>query len=198
MGDTEPGDVGGGGLDNLEDGDIFGEQQTPKLEISGGESSTEEPSIITLDPGSEPMSPDNEDGDEDDLFGASSSNSGNTPEKKAALPDDDVDIFGEKDEDVGNIFEEPNSTSKNVVPEKTVISEEAEEEAGGDKFDIDIKLSDPVKVGDGMSAYMAYSVTTQTSLNTFRRKEFSVKRRFSDFLGLHERLSEKHAGNVLF
>jgi len=51
-----------------------------------------------------------------------------------------------------------------------------------------------MKVGDGMSAYMAYSVTTQTSIPSFRRSEFAVKRRFSDFLGLHERLSEKHAG----
>ena len=62
----------------------------------------------------------------------------------------------------------------------------------GDTFDINIKISDPIKVGDGMSAYMAYSVTTQTSISTFRSAEFSVKRRFSDFLGLHERLSEKH------
>lgn len=29
----------------------------------------------------------------------------------------------------------------------------------------------------------------------FRSKQFSVKRRFSDFLGLYEKLSEKHAQN---
>lgn len=29
----------------------------------------------------------------------------------------------------------------------------------------------------------------------FRNKQFSVKRRFSDFLGLYEKLSEKHAQN---
>ena len=43
-----------------------------------------------------------------------------------------------------------------------------------------------------MSAYMAYSVTTSTSLSQFKSSEFSVKRRFSDFLGLFERLNEKH------
>jgi len=49
-----------------------------------------------------------------------------------------------------------------------------------------------MKVGDGMSAYMAYLVTTTTTLKTFKSTEFSVKRRFSDFLGLFERLNEKH------
>uniref|UniRef100_A0A8C4KMJ7 Sorting nexin-1 n=1 Tax=Dromaius novaehollandiae TaxID=8790 RepID=A0A8C4KMJ7_DRONO len=35
----------------------------------------------------------------------------------------------------------------------------------------------------------------ETSLPMFRSKHFSVKRRFSDFLGLYEKLSEKHAQN---
>uniref|UniRef100_A0A671EPU7 Sorting nexin-1 n=1 Tax=Rhinolophus ferrumequinum TaxID=59479 RepID=A0A671EPU7_RHIFE len=49
--------------------------------------------------------------------------------------------------------------------------------------------------GDGMNAYVAYKVTTQTSLPMFRSKQFAVKRRFSDFLGLYEKLSEKHSQN---
>uniref|UniRef100_A0A2R9ANW2 Sorting nexin-1 n=1 Tax=Pan paniscus TaxID=9597 RepID=A0A2R9ANW2_PANPA len=49
--------------------------------------------------------------------------------------------------------------------------------------------------GDGMNAYVAYKVTTQTSLPLFRSKQFAVKRRFSDFLGLYEKLSEKHSQN---
>ena len=32
----------------------------------------------------------------------------------------------------------------------------------------------------------------QTSLSHFKSGEFSVKRRFSDFLGLFERLNDKH------
>ncbi|XP_010172055.2 sorting nexin-1 [Antrostomus carolinensis] len=46
-----------------------------------------------------------------------------------------------------------------------------------------------------MNAYVAYKVSTQTSMPMFRSKQFSVKRRFSDFLGLYEKLSEKHAQN---
>ena len=69
--------------------------------------------------------------------------------------------------------------------------EELEEEAGGDAF-IEVSLAEPHKVGDGMSSYLAYKVTTRTNLNYFRREDFSVTRRFSDFLGLHEKLSEKY------
>lgn len=69
--------------------------------------------------------------------------------------------------------------------------EEAEEELGGDVF-IEVSLAEPHKVGDGISSYLAYKVTTRTNLNYFKREDFSVSRRFSDFLGLHEKLSEKH------
>ncbi|MEE6519264.1 hypothetical protein FKM82_030922, partial [Ascaphus truei] len=48
---------------------------------------------------------------------------------------------------------------------------------------------------DGMNAYVAYQVYTQTSLAMFRSKRFTVRRRFSDFLGLYEKLSEKHSLN---
>lgn len=46
-----------------------------------------------------------------------------------------------------------------------------------------------------MNAYMAYKVSTQTTLPMFRNKSFTVRRRFSDFLGLYEKLSEKHSAN---
>lgn len=53
-------------------------------------------------------------------------------------------------------------------------------------------MSDPAKVGDGMGAYIAYTVTTKTSMPSFKNPESSVKRRFSDFLGLGQRISEKY------
>ncbi|XP_027707836.1 sorting nexin-1 isoform X1 [Vombatus ursinus] len=74
-------------------------------------------------------------------------------------------------------------------------SEELEEEEQEDQFDLTVSITDPEKIGDGMNAYVAYKVTTQTSLPMFRSKQFSVKRRFSDFLGLYEKLSEKHSQN---
>ena len=40
---------------------------------------------------------------------------------------------------------------------------------------------------------MAYRVFTRTNMKPFKNCEFGVMRRFSDFLGLHEKLSEKYA-----
>jgi len=67
-----------------------------------------------------------------------------------------------------------------------------------DKF-LDISLSDPTKVGDGMGSYMVYKLTTKTNYPAFKSAEFSTNRRFSDFLSLYEKLKEKHlaAGRIL-
>ncbi|KAM9854209.1 sorting nexin-1a isoform 2-T2 [Aulostomus maculatus] len=75
------------------------------------------------------------------------------------------------------------------------VLEKEEEEELEDKFDISVSVTDPEKIGDGMNAYMAYRVSTQTSLSMFRNKTFTVRRRFSDFLGLYEKLAEKHGPN---
>lgn len=46
----------------------------------------------------------------------------------------------------------------------------------------------------GMKLPCVFSIL-KTSLPMFRSKQFAVKRRFSDFLGLYEKLSEKHSQN---
>ncbi|KAK1157936.1 hypothetical protein AOXY_G24136 [Acipenser oxyrinchus oxyrinchus] len=69
------------------------------------------------------------------------------------------------------------------------------EEEEKDAFELNIAVTNPEKVGDGMNAYMAYKVSTQTNLPMFKCKTYTVKRRFSDFLGLYEKLSEKHSQN---
>lgn len=43
-----------------------------------------------------------------------------------------------------------------------------------------------------MSSYMAYKVSTKTNIPYFRQRSWSVTRRFSDFLGLHSKLMDKH------
>ena len=70
--------------------------------------------------------------------------------------------------------------------------EDYDPDEGADTF-IQVTISDPQKVGEGMSRYMAYRLTTKTNLKQFRRNDFTVIRRFSDFLGMHEKLTEKHA-----
>lgn len=67
-----------------------------------------------------------------------------------------------------------------------------------DRF-IEIKVGAAAKVGDGMGAYLVYKVSTKTNLGFFKKSEFTVPRRFSDFLGLYEKLVEKHvtAGRIV-
>ncbi len=74
-------------------------------------------------------------------------------------------------------------------------SEEVEELESGDTFELDIKVSNPEKIGTGMSVYIAYTVSSTTTMPQFKNPENSVKRRFSDFLGLHQRLMDKHLAN---
>ncbi|XP_050770424.1 sorting nexin-2-like [Gymnogyps californianus] len=153
------------------------------------------------------------------------STNSNGPKPAEVMPDDDrEDLFAEATEEVSLdsperdpvLSLEPTPAVTPVTPttlvaprmeSKSVTApvifdrsrEEIEEEANGDLLDIEINVSDPEKVGDGMNAYMAYRVTTKTSLSMFHRNEFSVKRRFSDFLGLHSKLATKymHIGYIV-
>ena len=75
-----------------------------------------------------------------------------------------------------NYFRDVYSSS----PEEDDLDLESAEDT--DKF-IEINISEPHKVGEGMSSFMAYKVTTKTNLKFFKRENFGVTRRFSDFLG---------------
>nr|XP_056721871.1 sorting nexin-1 [Euleptes europaea] len=86
-------------------------------------------------------------------------------------------------------------TANSSSTHQSTTYEELEEEEQEDQFELTVGVSDPEKIGDGMNAYVTYKVSTQTTLPMFRSKQFSVKRRFSDFLGLYEKLSEKHGQN---
>ena len=58
--------------------------------------------------------------------------------------------------------------------------------SSGSEYYIHITVSEPQKIGDGMGSYLAYRITTNTNMPNFKKTEFYVLRRFSDFLGLHE------------
>ncbi|KAK0178264.1 hypothetical protein PV328_002231 [Microctonus aethiopoides] len=58
-----------------------------------------------------------------------------------------------------------------------------------------ITVTSPSKIGEGMGAYVVYRVETKTNMPIFKKRNFSVIRRFSDFLGLHDKLIEKYLRN---
>ena len=59
---------------------------------------------------------------------------------------------------------------------------------GGLQDWLSVTVAAPHRVGEGISSYLAYHVTTRTNLHCFRRQSCSVTRRYSDFLGLQEKL----------
>lgn len=60
---------------------------------------------------------------------------------------------------------------------------------------IKISISETSKVGEGMSSYVAYRIVTRTNMPMFKSNNMAVLRRFSDFLGLHNKLTEKYLRN---
>ncbi|XP_043214742.1 sorting nexin-2-like [Amphibalanus amphitrite] len=93
---------------------------------------------------------------------------------------------------------EPARENGAASSETAQIQSTVQEDANGEEDDeetdqfIEVSVVEPVKIGDGMSSYMAYKVITKTNVSYFKRQRFSVMRRFSDFLGLHDKLVEKH------
>uniref|UniRef100_A0A8K9XLH0 Sorting nexin-2 n=1 Tax=Oncorhynchus mykiss TaxID=8022 RepID=A0A8K9XLH0_ONCMY len=67
--------------------------------------------------------------------------------------------------------------------------DELEEDESGDTFDMHIAVSDPEKVG----------TFNTTSMTIFSKNETTVRRRFSDFLGLHSKLASRylHIGYIV-
>nr|CDS15876.1 sorting nexin 2 [Echinococcus granulosus] len=57
---------------------------------------------------------------------------------------------------------------------------------------ITVKVLNPEKVGEGMSSYVVYAVKTMTNMSCFKNSNMCVHRRFSDFLGLYEKLKMKY------
>nr|CAD7259781.1 unnamed protein product [Timema shepardi] len=92
--------------------------------------------------------------------------------------------------DLENVpIDKPSSIQHDDLKELS-YSMEIEKESG-DQF-VSVTVTEPQKVGEGMGAYVAYKVFTRTNMPLFRKRNFSVLRRFSDFLGLHDKLVDKY------
>lgn len=74
---------------------------------------------------------------------------------------------------------------------------DAEVPAATDEPVLEIVVSDPVKQGEGVNSYVSYRVSTKTNLPQYQFTQFSVIRRFSDFVWLHGKLCERNPGLVL-
>lgn len=62
---------------------------------------------------------------------------------------------------------------------------------------IQVTVSEPVKQGEGMNAYISYKISTVTTRPQFSTGSFSVIRRYSDFVWLHGALYALYPGVVV-
>ncbi|XVF07625.1 hypothetical protein REPUB_Repub06bG0155500 [Reevesia pubescens] len=59
---------------------------------------------------------------------------------------------------------------------------------------LSVSITDPVKLGNGVQAYISYRVITKTNFPEYQGPENIVIRRYSDFVWLRDRLFEKCKG----
>ncbi|KAK1309667.1 Sorting nexin 1 [Acorus calamus] len=59
---------------------------------------------------------------------------------------------------------------------------------------LSVSVTDPVKLGNGVQAYISYRVITKTNIPEYQGPEKIVIRRYNDFVWLHDRLFEKYKG----
>ncbi|OMP11988.1 hypothetical protein COLO4_03548 [Corchorus olitorius] len=59
---------------------------------------------------------------------------------------------------------------------------------------LSVSVTDPVKLGNGVQAYISYRVITKTNFPDYQGPEKIVIRRYSDFVWLRDRLFEKYKG----
>ncbi|XP_049831679.1 sorting nexin-2 [Schistocerca gregaria] len=123
--------------------------------------------------------------DNDDLFTSAIEDVSLEDEKR--VPFRDVDAPTLQLSEDNPTYEAPPVERPSVLKSNSL--EEVEKE--NDQF-LEVSVTDPQKVGDGMGAYVAYKVVTRTNIRLFKKTHFDVMRRFSDFLGLHDKLVEKY------
>lgn len=73
----------------------------------------------------------------------------------------------------------------------------ARQVSAASKSDFQITVTDPVKHGDGVAAYVSYKVQSRTTLEQYKKKENEVIRRFRDFAWLHSKLQEQNRGIII-
>lgn len=79
-------------------------------------------------------------------------------------------------------------------PRQTQPSVSVEQAA---KPSFSIYVGDPHKVGDLTSSHTEYSVTTKTTSKGYRNPEFTVSRRYRDFLWLYNQLHNNNPGVII-
>ncbi|WKX92635.1 hypothetical protein Q1695_010567 [Nippostrongylus brasiliensis] len=132
------------------------------------------------------------------IIGDGRDGSRNTDGKPTSLLDDEGDEIN-LSTDSRSKLRLDTSLDPNIGPETSGLSSvgppspTAAETTINNNFTLEIRIIDFEKKGDGMNAYIVYKLITKSEgVPGISDKTYEVWRRFSDFLGLHDKLFEKY------
>jgi sorting nexin-1/2 len=112
---------------------------------------------------------------------------------------DSVDLDDDNDEQPrsshGARIPPPVQAPSNAAPQRQTQPSVSVEQAAKPSFAISV--GDPHKVGDLTSSHTEYSVTTKTTSKGYRNPEFTVSRRYRDFLWLYTQLHNNNPGVII-
>ncbi|KAF2867933.1 vacuolar protein sorting-associated protein-like protein vps5 [Massariosphaeria phaeospora] len=89
----------------------------------------------------------------------------------------------------------PVQAPRGAAPQRQTQPSVSIEQAAKPTFSISV--GDPHKVGDLTSSHTEYSVTTKTTSKGYRNSEFTVSRRYRDFLWLYTQLHNNNPGVII-
>jgi sorting nexin-1/2 len=109
---------------------------------------------------------------------------------------DSVDLNDDDDErPQGPRVPPPVQAPSHAAPQRQAHPSVSIEQAAKPTFSI--YVGDPHKVGDLTSSHTEYSVTTKTTSKGYRNPEFTVSRRYRDFLWLYTQLHNNSPGVII-
>ncbi len=112
---------------------------------------------------------------------------------------DSVDLNDDEDDEQsrsqGPRVPPPVQPPTSAAPQRQTQPSVSVEQAAKPSFSI--YVGDPHKVGDLTSSHTEYSVTTKTTSKGYRNPEFTVSRRYRDFLWLYTQLHNNNPGLII-
>ncbi|XP_075235862.1 sorting nexin-7-like isoform X2 [Lycorma delicatula] len=91
----------------------------------------------------------------------------------------------------GSVVASPSIESFSLLPENDSF------DFGLDTKDLQVKVDNPQKHLDPFETYITFRITTRTTREEYSEREYSVRRRYSDFLWLRQKLVEAYPTHIV-
>jgi len=118
-----------------------------------------------------------------------------TPSLRGMMDSVDLDDDEQPHSSQGARIPPPVQAPSTTLPQRQTQPSVSIEQAAKPSFSISV--GDPHKVGDLTSSHTEYSVTTKTTSKGYRSPEFTVSRRYRDFLWLYTQLHNNNPGVII-